>query len=32
MRPGTFNNKGIVDAYRRPKQAYDLVRQVMTNP
>jgi len=26
-RPGGFNNKGVVDAYRRPKQAYDVVKR-----
>jgi len=25
-RPRTMNNKGIVDEYRRPKLAYDIVR------
>jgi beta-glucuronidase len=25
-RPGTFNHKGVVDPYRRPKQAYGTVR------
>ncbi|MBN1565070.1 MAG: hypothetical protein JXA10_14595, partial [Anaerolineae bacterium] len=25
-RPGTFNHKGVVDVYRRPKQAYGVVR------
>ncbi|MFW6292479.1 MAG: glycoside hydrolase family 2 protein [Spirochaetota bacterium] len=29
-RPRGFNNKGIVDEYRRPKQAYELVRALMT--
>jgi beta-glucuronidase len=26
-RPGGFNNKGVVDAYRRPKQAYGVVKR-----
>jgi beta-glucuronidase len=26
-RPRGFNNKGVVDEYRRPKQAYEVVRQ-----
>jgi beta-glucuronidase len=26
-RPRSFNNKGLVDEYRRPKQAYDLVKR-----
>jgi beta-glucuronidase len=26
-RPGGFNNKGVVDAYRRPKQAYQTVKR-----
>ncbi len=25
-RPRTFNNKGVVDEYRRPKQAYEVVK------
>jgi beta-glucuronidase len=28
MRPRGFNNKGIVDEYRRPKQAFAVVRQL----
>ena len=28
MRPRGFNNKGIVDEYRRPKMAYLLVRDL----
>jgi len=27
-RPGTFNNKGLLDRFRRPKQAYGLVREL----
>lgn len=27
VRPRSYNNKGIVDEYRRPKMAYDLVKQ-----
>ncbi len=27
-RPRGFNNKGVVDAYRRPKQAYDVVKRL----
>lgn len=27
MRPRSFNNKGILDEYRRPKQAYKTVKQ-----
>ena len=27
-RPRGFNNKGVVDEYRRPKLAYDLVRRL----
>jgi beta-glucuronidase len=27
-RPRTFNNKGTVDEYRRPKQAYEVVKKV----
>jgi len=27
-RPRAFNNKGIVDEYRRPKLAYDVVKQI----
>ena len=27
-RPRGFNNKGVVDEYRRPKQAYDVVKQL----
>ena len=26
-RPRTMNNKGVVDEYRRPKLAYDIVRR-----
>ena len=26
-RPGGFNNKGVVDAYRRPKLAYAVVKR-----
>jgi len=26
-RPGGFNNKGVVDAFRRPKQAYETVKR-----
>lgn len=29
-RPRTFNNKGILDEYRRPKQAYDVVKALFT--
>ncbi|MCJ7549259.1 MAG: hypothetical protein MUQ30_06230 [Anaerolineae bacterium] len=29
-RPGGFNNKGVVDAYRRPKQAYDVVKRAFS--
>jgi beta-glucuronidase len=28
MRPRAFNNKGTLDEYRRPKQAYDAVKSV----
>jgi beta-glucuronidase len=28
-RPRTFNNKGIVDEYRRPKEAYSAIRALM---
>lgn len=28
-RPRTFNNKGVVDEYRRPKQAYHTVQRLM---
>lgn len=28
-RPRTFNNKGVVDEYRRPKQAYGIVQAFM---
>jgi beta-glucuronidase len=27
-RPRAFNNKGLVDEYRRPKQAYDVVKEL----
>lgn len=27
-RPRSFNNKGLVDEYRRPKRAYDTVREI----
>jgi beta-glucuronidase len=27
-RPRAFNNKGVVDEYRRPKQAYELVKRL----
>lgn len=30
-RPRTMNNKGIVDEYRRPKLAYDVVRELFTS-
>ena len=30
-RPRGFNNKGIVDEYRRPKQAYEIVRALMSD-
>ncbi len=29
-RPRSFNNKGVVDEYRRPKRAYDRVRKLMS--
>ena len=29
-RPRSFNNKGIVDEYRKPKQAYWTVRKLYT--
>ncbi len=28
QRPRAFNNKGVVDEYRRPKLAYDTVRRM----
>ncbi len=28
QRPGTRNNKGVVDGYRRPKMAYKIVREM----
>lgn len=28
LRPRTYNNKGIVDEYRRPKLAYDVVKEL----
>jgi beta-glucuronidase len=28
FRPRAFNNKGLVDEYRRPKQAYDVVKKL----
>lgn len=31
-RAGTKNSKGIVDSYRRPKLAYDVVRRYYTGP
>ncbi len=31
MRPRAFNNKGIVDEYRRPKTAYRSVREIFRN-
>lgn len=30
-RPRTMNNKGIVDEYRRPKLAYDIVKNIYSN-
>jgi len=30
FRPRGFNNKGVVDEYRRPKQAFDVVRKKFT--
>lgn len=30
IRPGTKNNKGVVDAYRRPKLSYETVKQIFT--
>ncbi len=31
-RARSHNNKGVVDEYRRPKMAYDVVREMFTNP
>lgn len=31
-RPRTFNNKGVVDEYRRPKLAFEVVKKWFTNP
>ncbi len=28
VRPRTMNNKGIVDEYRRPKLAYEVVKRI----
>ncbi len=28
MRPREFNNKGLVDEYRRPKQAFEMVKAI----
>ena len=30
-RPRAFNNKGTLDEYRRPKLAYDRVRELLTS-
>lgn len=30
-RPRNFNNKGVVDEYRRPKQAYEIVKRMFTD-
>ena len=30
-RPRAFNNKGTVDEYRRPKEAYEVVKRVFGN-
>ena len=27
-RPRTYNNKGVVDEYRRPKMAYQIVKEM----
>lgn len=31
VRPRTMNNKGIVDEYRRPKLAYEIVKKIYTS-
>ena len=31
VRPRSYNNKGVVDEYRRPKIAYDIVKEMFNS-